>query len=434
MQKDKRALVLTRLVAGKLSAEETALLLGISTRQVWRLKSRFVADGPGALVHRNRGKLPANRIDPKLVARVVRLRRERYEGLNDSHFADLLREREGIALSRASVQRLLRAAGIASPRRHRVARYRRRREPRAAAGMLLQLDGSREDWFGTGERQTLQVAIDDATSEVVAATFRAQEDGAGYLEVLAQVLAQKGVPLAVYTDRHGVFFRAPGERETMGEDLAGARQPTQLGRAFAELGVEAILANSPQAKGRVERLFGTLQDRLAAELRLERITTIARANAALPSLLARHNSRFARAAVDPLPAWRALSPSRIEEVCCFKYLRTVAHDNTLQLGSLRLQLAPRAAHWSWAGRRLEARQHLDGGWTVHDEQGRELLRAPATTLGELRAQHYVRAPIPGTALPPEKLHPWRESDGLKRWHPAAARRTLVAARSKGQAI
>src|SRR2546427_663266 len=142
--------------------------------------------------------------------------------------------------------------------------------------MLVQLDGSRARWFGS-ERgfATLHAAIDDATGEIVGATFRQQEDGAGYLEMLRQVLVRSGVPLAVYSDRHGIFRRDGRVRDSLDEELAGEREPTQLGRAFGELGVEMIFANSPQAKGRIERLFGTLQDRLAAELRLAGITTTA---------------------------------------------------------------------------------------------------------------------------------------------------------------
>lgn len=240
----------------------------------------------------------------------MRLAKTTYAGCNDSHLAELLREREGISLSRASVQRILRAAGIKSPRRHRAPRYRARRDRRAAAGMLVQLDGSRDRWFGAARPfATLLAAIDDASGEVVGAVFREQEDAAGYLEVLGQMLA-RGVPLAVYSDRHGIFRRDARERASLEEELAGEREPTQLGRAFGELGVEMIFAHSPQAKGRVERLFGTLQDRLAAELRLAGVTTLAAANRFLPTYLPRHNARFAVAPAEPRAAWRALPGAR----------------------------------------------------------------------------------------------------------------------------
>src|SRR6266508_4086221 len=166
-------------------------------------------------------------------------------------------------------------AGITSTRRRRAPTYRSRRERRSAAGMLVQLDASRHRWFGgDGPYASPHGAIDDATGEVLAAVFREEEDAAGYFTLLGQILAARGVPLAAYSDRHGVFWRSARERESIEEELLGRRQPTQLGRAFAECETQLILANSPQAKGRVERLFGTFQDRLVSELRLAGITDL----------------------------------------------------------------------------------------------------------------------------------------------------------------
>ncbi len=220
-QRRPRALVLTKVLAGKVSVSDAALLLGLSERSVRRLRGRLEAAGPEALVHGNRGRQPAHTIDPTLKARIVALARTRYAGVNDSHLAELVAEREGIHVSRASVQRILRGAGLRSPRKHTRARYRSRRERRPAAGMLVQLDGSPHDWFGTDERATLQAAIDDATGDVVAATFREQEDAAGYFELLRTVLSTKGVPLAVYSDKHSVFQVSAHERASLEEELAG---------------------------------------------------------------------------------------------------------------------------------------------------------------------------------------------------------------------
>ncbi len=431
-QRPPRALVLTRVLAGKVSVPDAALLLGLSERSVRRLRGRLEAAGPGALVHGNRGRQPAHTIDPALKTRIVTLAKTTYAGINDSHLCELLAEREGIRISRASMQRILRKAGLRSPRRHTRARYRSRRERRPAAGMLLQLDGSPHDWFGTGERATLQAAIDDATGDVVAAVFREQEDAAGYFELLRTVLSTKGVPLAAYSDKHSVFQVSAHERETLAEELAGEREPTQFGRALAELGIELILAHSPQAKGRVERLFGTFQDRLRAELRLAGITTIAAANAFLPRYLPRHNSRFAIAPADPAPAWRALPAGvTVESVCCFKYGRLVAQDNTVRLDGVVLQLPPRGTHWSWARQRVELRQYLDGSFSAHAPGGRELARsAVPKTPPKLRAQRYVRAPIAGVQPLPKlgATSPWRK--GYKDWHPAAAQRAMIASRGR----
>mgnify|MGYP001317630918 CR=1 FL=1 len=406
-----RALVLTRVIAGKLTIGEAALLLGLSQRQVRRLRAGFEAEGPAALVHGNTGRHPAHRLDPALVRRVVALARGRYAGCNDSHFSELLAEREGITLSRPSVRRVLRAAGIPSARRHRAPRYRSRRERRAAAGMLVQLDASRHRWFGpAGPFSSLVGAIDDATGEVLGACFREQEDAAGYFSVLARILARYGVPLAAYSDRHSVFWVTRAQRETLEEELAGEREPTQFGRALAELGIEPIFANSPQAKGRIERLWGTFQDRLVSELRLAKVDTIESANAFLATYLPRHNARFAIAALEAA-AWRALPAGRaIEDVCCFKYSRQVPGDNSLRLGGRLVQLPPRGAYGSWAGQRVECRQHLDGAWSVHAPGGRELARS-AVPAGppKLRAERYIRAPITGVTPLPRPGATWRQT-------------------------
>ena len=268
-------------------------------------------------------------------------------------------------------------------------------------------------------------AIDDATGEVVGAIFREQEDIAGYFSVLGQLLERGGVPLAVYSDRHSIFWRSDRERESVEEELAGSREPTQLGRAFAELGIELIYAHSPQAKGRVERLWGTFQDRLVSELRLAEITALDAANAFLPTYLPRHNTRFAVAASDA-PAWRVLPIGRsISSICCFKYSRLVSADDTLRFGPLLLQLPPRGAVGSWASQRVECRQYLDGSWSVHAPGGRELARSaiPATQ-PLVRAAAYQRAPVAGVAPLPRRGETWRrtQNDLFKRKLPRTGSR------------
>jgi transposase len=199
----RRAWVLTKVVAGELTAAEAGGVLGLSERSVWRLKGRFVTEGPAGLVHGNRGRASPRRIDESTRERVRALARGRYDGANDCHLSELLAEREGIAVSRVSVRRILRAAGIASPRHRRSPRHRSRRDRMPQAGMLLQTDGSRHDWLAErGPRLTLVAAIDDATGVITGATFREQEDAAGYLTVLRQTIRRHGVPLALYRDRH----------------------------------------------------------------------------------------------------------------------------------------------------------------------------------------------------------------------------------------
>ena len=247
MADQRRAWVLAKLLGGELSVHEVAVFLGLSERSVWRLRARFAAEGPAALVHGNRGRPSGRRVDETVRARVVELARTTYAGANDTHLAELLAEREGITLSRVTVRRILRADGQPSPRKRRAPRHRSRRDRMPQAGLLVQVDGSRHDWLeDRGPRLTLVGGIDDATGILTAATFRDQEDTAGYLEILRDTVRRHGIPGAWYRDRHGIFETPARAPLTLEEQLADTRTPTQLGRALEELGV----ARSPPAAPR----------------------------------------------------------------------------------------------------------------------------------------------------------------------------------------
>ncbi|HUG49169.1 MAG TPA: ISNCY family transposase, partial [Candidatus Limnocylindria bacterium] len=238
-------------------------------------------------------------------------------------------------------------AGLPAKRTRRRPRHRSRRQRMAAEGRLLQLDGSRHRWLEErGPWLTLLAAVDDATGKVVAAVFREQEDAAGYLELLREIITRHGLPAAVYRDRHGIF-ETPAERIDDGRDTG---LPSQVGRALVELGISSIAARSPQAKGRVERLFGTFQDRLVAELRLAGISERATANAFLAAYLTRHNERFAVAAAEPAGDWLPVPRHlNLERVLVLKYRRKVGKDHTIRLDGRVLQL-PRARYAYSAGR------------------------------------------------------------------------------------
>jgi hypothetical protein len=278
----------------------------------------------------------------------------------------------------------------------------------ATEGTLLQLDGSRHAWLeDRGPWLTLLAAIDDATGRVVGATFRQQEDAAGYLELLAVIVSRHGLPGAIYRDRHGVF--EPPERHADGRDPG---LPSQVGRALAELGIRSIAARSPQAKGRIERLFGTLQDRLVAELRLAGVCDLAGANDFLPGFLERHNARFAVPALDPEPDWLAVPRHiKLERVLVLKYRRKVARDHTVRLDGRVLQL-PRA-RYAYSGKTVEVHLRLDGTLVAFDGR-RQLALSPAPAEPrQLRAQAADRvAPSlepAAAALPwkPPPDHPWK---------------------------
>jgi hypothetical protein len=332
---------------------------------------------------------------------VLALARGRYAGLNDAHLTEKLTAVEGLAVSRATVQRLLRRAGVASPRRRRPPRHRQRRARQPQAGLLVQLDGSPFAWFGErGPACTLVAAIDDATSAVPAACFREEEDAAGYLWLVREIGASVGLPVAVYTDRHGIFVRTE-KRWTLAEELAGRQDPTQVGRALAALGIRSIQARSPQAKGRIERLWGTLQDRLVAELRLAGITTLPAANAFLkqkflPTFTARFGVPPAEAGSAYRPVPRGLD---LDRVCAFAYARQVAHDNTVRVDDLVLQLPPGPGRRSYAKASAEVVQCLDGSWRVYVHDQLVATTPAPPDPGQLRARKGRRAPPAAAPLP-----------------------------------
>jgi transposase len=420
-----RVRVLNRLLAGEWTQAEAALALGRSVRQVRRLLHVYREQGVEALLHGNRGRSPAHAIPPAVREQVVALARDKYVGFNHQHFTEKLAEEEQLVLGRTTVRRILLAADLASPRPRRAPKHRRRRERMSQAGLLLQADGSRHRWLGpTGPYLTLIGGIDDATGEVPWVLFREQEDGQGYMEWLQHVVHTHGIPVALYVDRHGIFQRAAREPWTRDEELAGTRLPTQFGRVLAELGIRPIYALSPQAKGRIERLWGTFQDRLGSELRLAGASTLAEANAVLAAYLPRFNARFQVPAAQAGSAYRPLPPDCVAaQVFCFKYTRVVAADNTVQFGAARLQLLAGRDRLSYARAAVEVQEHLDGRLAVYF-QGQCLATQPAPAEAPvLRARKNTgpppppapQGPPPAPERPPPRRsrsparnHPWRE--------------------------
>jgi hypothetical protein len=380
--------VLTLLEGRRISLGQAAEALGLTPRQVRRLRVGLRRAGPAALIHGNRKRGAPHRLPETLRAQIVTLARGRYAGLNDVHLTEKLTTVEGLTVSRATVQRILRAAGVVSPRRRRPPRHRSRRPRRAQAGLLLQLDGSPHAWLGPSQPAcSLLGAIDDATGAVLAATFRAQEDAAGYLTLLLTLGRTVGLPAAVYTDRHGIFVRTDAHW-TVAEELQGFQDPTQVGRALQALGIHHILATSPQAKGRIERLWNTFQDRLVAELRLAGITTLAAANAFLvTTFLPAFNARFAVPPAVAAPAYRRVRRGvDLTRHCAFQYARQVALDNTVRVEDMVLQLAPGPQRRSYARAQAEVVQCLDGAWRVYVKD-RLVLSTPAPPdPGQLRAR------------------------------------------------
>jgi transposase len=361
-------------VAGQITVGAGAYALDMTPRQFRRLTARYRAEGVRGLVHRLRGRPSPRALESELRDRVRELIRTTYREFNDCHCTEKLREVEGLAVGRETVRRLRRALGLPPKRRRRPPQHRTRRPRHPAMGHLVLIDGSPFDWLGTGTPLLLLGAVDDATSTVLALHLRPAEDLHGYLTLLQQLAARHGLPVTLYGDRLGVFVRNDAHW-SLEEELQGRQHPTQFGQVLRDLGIGYIAAHSPQAKGRVERLWATLQDRLVAELHLHGIHTVDAAEAYLPTYLADHNRRFAHAPAEPVAAWRRPPRDLADRLSC-RYTRMVARDNTVRLGPRWVQI-PRGPHGrSYARCRVDVRECLDGRLLV-DYQGHRLVTAAA---------------------------------------------------------
>ena len=449
-RRDARRLgVVQAAVQGKLTSREGAEALGLSVRQFKRLRAQVRQRGAAGVVHGNRGRPSARRMSTALRERVEAMLTGAVK-LNDHHIADLLGE-DGRPVSAASVRRVRGGLKLAPKRRRRPPQHRRRRERAARPGVMVLVDGSPFRWFDeAGPPCSLLGAIDDATSEILALTFRPTEDLHGYAVLLRQLLIHHGVPVVLYGDRSGVLVRNDAHW-TLEEQLAGRQTPPQFGQMLEELGIRFIAATSPQAKGRIERLWGTLQDRLASELRLHGHSTVAAATDYLPGFMRRHNRRRGRAPAGTESAFRP-PPPELERLIACRYPRVVARDNTVTIPGRWAQVPPGPYRRSWHKARVEVRELLDGRLLVlHPTHGLigeqpapdspftlESRRASRAT--RARAQHAFPGSRPGPDRPPTRpptrprsrpigaltqirrptaTHPWKRYTGPQPLRPKA---------------
>ena len=292
-----RASIIRALVEGEIKPQVAALRLAMTTRQVRRLAQRFREQGASGLISRQRGKASNNQLDPELAQKALGHLREHYYDFGPTLAAEKLRERHGLALSKEAVRKIMVKDGLWRTRNQRQAALHQPRPPRDNFGDLVQIDGSHHDWFeGRGPACTLLVFVDDATSSILQLYFATTESTASYFAATNRYIVQHGKPNAFYADRAAIF------RSPSGEHIV-----TQFHRAMGELGIKLICANSPQGKGRVERMNKTLQDRFVKELRLGGISTIDEANAWSEPFIKAYNARFAFVARDPLNLHRPAS-------------------------------------------------------------------------------------------------------------------------------
>jgi transposase len=415
-KEQRRLMVLNRVGEGWMGAGMAAGVLGLSVRQTRRLMAGYRKEGAAALAHGNRGRSPHNRLDEAVRARVAELAGATYAGFNTQHLSEMLREQEGLRLSRSTVRRILLHSGMKSPRTRRAPKHRSRRERYPQRGMLLQIDGSHHEWLeGRGPELCLIGAIDDATGEVPYALFRPEEDTQGYFELLEHIVATHSIPLAVYRDRHSIFETPPRHQESLEEQLAGKRELTQFGRLLSELGIESKPSHSPQARGRIERLWGTFQSRLVSELRLAGARDIAQANQVLSEYLPRHNRRFMVLADQPGSAYRPTPEGFIpREVFCLKHRRSVGADNVVRFKGRRLQIQPGITRPSYARAKVTVHEGFDGDLAVY-YQGQRLTTTKAPPdASQMRsnkppADSLVKRFLRNRGYKPGPNHPWRRS-------------------------
>ncbi len=348
-----------RFLCGELSQAEAGELLGVGERTFRRWCARYREDGVGGLEDRRIGTVAANRVAEADAERVEALYRERYRGFTAKHFHEHLARTAWFHLSYTWTKLFLQSRGLieAAPRR---GAHRRKRPRRPLPGMMLHQDASRHVWVAGEPACDLVVTLDDATSGIYSALLVAEEGTASTFAGLLETFTAHGLPCSLYTDRGSHYFHTPVEGGRVSRTV-----PTQVGRALAQLGVEHIAAYSPEARGRSERAFRTLQDRLPKELALAGITTVTEANAWLrESYVPAHNARFAVAAEQPGSAFVAVPGVDLREVLCHEETRVVGNDNTVVLQKVRLQIPPSPVRAHYVRASVKVRRYADGSHAV----------------------------------------------------------------------
>lgn len=353
---------------GHYSNAQAAGALSLSVRQVQRYKLRVRTKGPTGVQHGNTARRPANRIPDAQRQKILDLAASTYTDYNFSHMADALSHDKGIVVSDETLRRLLRPQGHGGkPRRHKL--HRRRRQRRTKEGELLFLDGSPHPWFGPDyDPLCLLLSTDDATGKPLWGLFQPQEDRDGCMEVCYRTFCQYGLPLAYYLDRGSQFITTDHLAAAQGRPIA----PTAFQVAMKALHIQLIFAHSPQARGRGERINGSFQNRLVAELVRYRIHTAKRATQYLNEVfIPRYARRFGQPAADPVPAWRSLDPAvNLSAILCAKHRRTVSNDNTVSFDGTVYQIEPPAGRHHLAHAKIEVQQRFDGSiHLIHSRYG-----------------------------------------------------------------
>lgn len=351
---------------GRIRVKDASMTLGLSIRQIYRLRRKVKEEGIKGVIHHSRGRQSKRRIPQTTQEKIKQLYEDKYLGFNINHFTEYLNRDEGINISREKVRQILRTSGLYTKKPKKQPKHRIRREPMPQEGLLTQLDTSEHLWIPSlGRKIYLILLIDDATNKIQHGKFVTSDSTVENMKVLEEFFLEKGLPGAFYIDKDSKFKTQ--RHGGIHYNVSGEEYPdTQIRRAFRELGIEVIYADSPQAKGRIERDFQTLQDRLIKELKVKGISTIAEANKYLQGeYIRRWNESFSRQARDGRLAYRDI-PIGIDlrDILCIKDSRKVYPDNTISYKGRRYQIIQDRERSSYAKARVEVYEHLDGGISI----------------------------------------------------------------------
>jgi transposase len=397
----KRLHVLHKVLEGTLTQTEAAALVSLTDRQLRRIVKRIRKEGDKGICHKARGRPSNRRLPSKLKKRIVHLYHKTYTDFGPTLFTEKLEEREGITISHETARTWLMEEGAWEIHRRRKA-HRQWRERKDHYGAMLQMDGSHHDWFeGRGPACVFMGYIDDATGRVYG-RFYGYEGTIPAMDSFKKYIRKYGLPMSVYLDKH-TTYKSPAE-PTLEDELNGTEPLSEFGRALAELGVTIIYAHSPQAKGRIERLFNTLQDRLVKEMRLEGVSTIEEANSFLASYLPRYNRRFAITPKKKEDLHIKPKGLDLDSVLCIKTERTLKNDNTIQHNRELYQIEDRLRT-----KKVMVEDRIDGTMRIRYNgvcvSFHEIMQRP------VREQKERPLCSRSTAHTPSADHPWR-----RRWN------------------
>jgi hypothetical protein len=414
--------VMQRLFKKQMSQQEAGRILDLSTRQIKRLLQAYRAKGAAGLVSKHRGRKGNNRLPEDVKKRALNLLKTNYQGFGPTLAHEKLVEKDHLKLSDESVRQLMIAEGLWKARKAKKVVVHQLRERRACFGELVQIDGSPHDWFeGRAERCSLLVFIDDATGKLLQLCFAESESFFSYAQAAEVYFRQQGKPVAFYSDKHGIF------RVNVPSTGTGAAL-TQFGRAMQELDIQIICANSPQAKGRVERVIQTLQDRLPKEMRLRKICSWEAGNAYLPEFLADFNTRFAEEPRSDVNAHRPLTPKDdLARILSWQETRSLSKNLTLQFYNTVYQIQSKRPAYALRNAQvtvcLNANEDISilyNGkslpFTVYTQQARQ---------AEVVSTKQLALALQAKRLPPKPApdHPWRKGFAT----PLSQRRSVMPA-------